>query len=204
MPPRGRGGRFGLSRSFGRDPDVRCPYEEEQDDEDELTRSLNFPYYHKLKFPPSAFQRLAKVKASKAQPKGASPSLDDIFDVEVIEKELIKSLKGNNTYLMYQPNEHKYPLSEQKQHRTQYTEWLFKEKPQLFPAKLMQMTKKPVRPPTKRDIEKAQQANKARQAKAIVEKRVQEAKKPTQMKYNIVKGSEIISKSTLEYVKFDG
>ena len=47
------------------------------------------------------------------------------------------------------------------------------------------------------------QANKVRQAKAIVEKRVQEAKKPTQMRYTIVKGTEINSKSTLEYVKFD-
>ena len=81
-------------------------------------------------------------------------------------------MKSNNTYLMYQPNEHKYPLSEQKQHRTQYTEWIFREKPQLFPAKLMQMTKRPTRPPTKKEIEKAIQANKARQAKAIVDKRV--------------------------------
>ena len=150
MRARGRGGRFGSSRSYGRDADVRCPYEEEQDSDDEVRRSLNFPYFSKLKFPPSAFQRLAKVKAEQTTAKKwKSPSLDDVFDVEAIEKELIKSMKSNNTYLMYQPNEHKYPLSEQKQHRTQYTEWIFKEKPQLFPAKLMQMTKKPTRPPTK-------------------------------------------------------
>ena len=97
-----RGGRPGAGRGrpyWQDDANDRCPYEKEPDQEEIIAQTKSFPYYPKIQFPDGAFDRL--TKETKVRKKSTKPSLEDTFDVESIELDLLKSLKNNHTYLLY-------------------------------------------------------------------------------------------------------
>ena len=92
------GGRFKSRPSWAKETSKNI-YEPEDDPED---FDKMYPTFHHRE---GAFDRLdAEIENDTKKRKFRKTTIDDIFDVEAIELDLLKSLHNNNIYLLYQPN----------------------------------------------------------------------------------------------------